>query len=136
MKTLPYSFPFTYIYIYICVCVCVCVWKLKESKEESESVIFTSNSWRPYILFLLNNWRKNIPSAYGSLVEKTWCFMSGMRSVVTITNITPHNHHIYIIVNIYIYIYICKISHDHKISLNKLYVKGCEKYFENCTFLD
>ena len=67
-----------YIYIYIYIYI----WKLKEGKEESGSVVFTSNSWRLYyIIFLLNNWRKNIPPAYGSLAEKTWCFMGGMRSV-------------------------------------------------------
>ena len=117
-----------YIYIYIYIYI----WKLKEGKEESDSGVFTSNSWRLYyILFLLNNWRKNIPPAYGSLAEKTWCLMGGMRSVVTVTKTTPHNHP-----HLNNCKYICKISHDHKISLNKLYIKGFEKYFESCTLLD
>ena len=59
------------------------------------------------------------------------CFMGAMRLVDTFTKTTTHNHpHLYNCENT------CQISYGHKISLNKLYVNCCEKYFENCTFLD
>ena len=57
--------------------------------------------------------------------------MGAMRSVVTFTKTTTHNH-----LNLHNCENICEISYGHKISLKKLYVKDCEKKFENCTFLD